>query len=195
MPCLPTSLHRALALACIALGSGACAQDPADNSQPPGNRSDGCLVSGEGSLEATVRGAVVADLAWSNAEMQCDGSPHPDGRGMRVTIAGPLPGTSSRLRFIFGIDPQDTASGVAQAFATNLTLIIEGSAQLYATRGKEQCAVENLQRTTLTKGPGGIDRVKVRGYCIGPASDIPGTTRVLVPTFSFTALVRTGEEP
>jgi hypothetical protein len=195
MPRLTPSLHRALVLACFTLGAGACAQDSADSAPHPANQIDGCLASGDGSLDAQVRGALVADLAWSNAEMQCDGSPHPDGRGMRVTIAGPLPGTSSRLRFIFGIDPRDTASGVAQAFATNLTLIVEGSTQLYATRGNEQCAVETLQRTPLTKGPGGIDRVKVRGYCIGPASDIPGSTRVLVPTFSFTALLRTGDQP
>jgi hypothetical protein len=192
---LTHSSHRALALVCIALGTSTCAQDAADPALTPANQTAGCITSGDGSLEAAVRGALIADLDWSNAEMQCDGGPHPDGKGMRVTVAGPLPGTSSRLRFIFGIDPRDTASGVAQAFPTNLTLIVEGSTQLYATRGHDQCAVETLQRTPLAKGPRGIDRVKVRGYCIGPASDISGSTRVLVPTFSFTALLRTGDEP
>jgi hypothetical protein len=176
------------------LGTGACAQDPPDAAVPAA-KVEGCLASGDGSLEAQVRGALVADLNWNNAEMQCDGSPHPDGRSVRVTIAGPLPGTTSRLRFIFGIDLHDTASGVAQAFPTNLTVLVEGSPQLYATRGNDKCAVETLQRTPLAKSTGGLDRVKVRGYCVGPASDIPGSTRVLVPTFSFTALLRTGDEP
>jgi hypothetical protein len=157
--------------------------------------SPGCLASGEGALEAQLRGALVADLQWSNAEMQCDGSPHPDGSGIRITVSGPLPGTASRLRFIFGIDLHDTASGVAQAFPTNLTLLVEGGSQLYATRGSDKCAVETLQRTPLAKSNGRLDRVKVRGYCVGPASDIPGRTRVLVPTFSFTGLLRTGDDP
>jgi hypothetical protein len=142
-----------------------------------------------------LRGALAADLHWKNAEMICDGSPHPDGRSIRVTIAGPLPGTSSQLRFIFGIDAKDIASGVAQAYPTNLTMLVEGQQQLYSTRGNDQCAVETIQRTPLADSKGKLDRVKVRGYCIGPASDIPGSTRVLVPTFSFTALLRTGDEP
>lgn len=177
------------------LGTGACAEAPQDATAAATAQTQGCLESGDGSLEAQVRGALVADLKWSNAEMQCDGGPHPDGSGIRITVAGPLPGTSSTLRFIFGIDPHDTASGVAQAFPTNLTLLVEGGSQLYATRGNDKCAVETLQRTPLPKSAGGLDRVKVRGYCVGPASDIPGSTRVLVPTFSFTALLRTGDDP
>lgn len=176
------------------LGTAACTQDPPDATAAAGT--GGCLESGEGSLEAWVRGALVADLNWKNAEMQCDGSPHPDGGGIRVTVAGPLPGTASTLRFIFGIDLHDTATGVAQAFPTNLTVLVEGSPpQLYATRGNDRCAVETLQRTPLAESKGELERVKVRGYCAGPASDLPGSTRVLVPTFSFTALLRTGDEP
>jgi hypothetical protein len=186
---------RILAATCIVLGAGACAQDPPDAGAAATAQTTGCLASGEGNLEAKVRGALVADLEWKNAEMQCDGGPHPDGSGIRVTVAGPLPGTSSRLRFIFGIDPHDTASGVAQAFPTNLTVLVEGSSQLYATRGNDKCAVETLLRTPLADSDGRLDRVKVRGYCIDPASDIQGATRVLVPTFSFTALIRNGDDP
>jgi hypothetical protein len=179
--------------ACLLLGAGACAPDPPDAG--PAAQTAGCLPSGDGSFEADVRGALTADLRWSNADMQCDGIPHPDGRSIRMTIAGPLPDTPSRLRFIFGIELRDTASGVAQAYPTNLTVLVEGAEQLYATRGHDKCAVETLQRTPLAGSVGRLDRVKVRGYCIDPASDIAGTTRLLVPTFSFTALLRTGDDP
>lgn len=186
---------RLLAAACFLLGTGGCAQEPADAASSPSAQAAGCLAGGDGSFEADVRGALTADLRWSNADMQCDGSPHPDGRSIRITIAGPLPGAASRLRFIFGIDLRDAADGVAQAFPTNLTVLVEGGQQLYATRGHDKCAIETLQRTPLAGSNGRLDRVKVRGYCIDPASDIPGTARLLVPTFSFTALLRTGDDP
>jgi hypothetical protein len=186
---------RILAAACFLAGTAACAPDPPETVAASAPGTAGCLAGGDGSLEARLRGALVADLQWQNAEMKCDGGPHPDGSGMRVTIAGPLPGTSSQLRFIFGIDPHDTASGVAQAFPTNLTVLVEGSGQLYATRGNDKCAVETLQRTPIADSHGKLDRVKVRGYCIDPASDIAGNVRLLVPTFSFTALIRNGDDP
>lgn len=166
----------------------------------------GCLASGDGQLQASLRGALEADLAWTNAQMECDGDLRPDSGGLRVTVAGPLQpapgaktdpaglaaaGLARRLRFIFGIDLADKASGPAQALPTNLTVMLEGGEQLYATRGDALCAVENLDRRPLG---GGVERVSVRGYCLGPASDLAGNTRLHVPTFSFTALVRMDEQ-
>lgn len=161
----------------------------------------GCLVGGDGKLEAALRGALDADIAWHNAQMECDGELRPDGSGLRITIAGPLPAAlasgqpaagdaSQRLRFIFGVDLEDTAAGPAQVLPTNLTVIIEGGEQLYATRGSELCAVEGLDRVA---DGAGSERVSARGYCLGPASDLAGESRLLVPTFSFTALVRLEE--
>jgi hypothetical protein len=184
-----------VAAACFALVTGACAKDPPEQKADAATPVAGCLESGDGSLEAQLRGALVADLAWKNAEMLCDGSPQPDGSGIRLTISGPLPQAHARLRFIFGIDLHDTASGAVQAFPTNVTAIVEGNGQLFATRGNDKCAVETLQRTPVTGGNGKLERVKVRGYCIDPASDIAGTARLLIPTFSFTALFRTGDDP
>lgn len=162
----------------------------------------GCLADGAGRLEATLRGALEADITWDDRRMACDGDLRPDGSGLRITIAGPLPATLQasaagggdvprRLRFIFGIDLADTAEGPAEVLPTNLTVIIEGGEQLYATRGSELCAVEGLERVASGED---IERVSARGYCLGPASDLTGDTRLLVPTFSFTALIRTGEE-
>jgi hypothetical protein len=100
-------------------------------------------------------------------------------------------GAARQLRFILGIDLVDTADGPAQVLPTNLTVIVEGESLLYATRGSDRCAVEDFMRTPLADG---LERVSGRGYCLGPASDLAGETRVLVPTFSFTALARTGAQ-
>jgi hypothetical protein len=149
-------------------------------------------------MEASLRGALEADIDWSNVQMSCDGDLRPDGQVLRVTMVGPLEterpeavGAARQLRFILGIDLVDTADGPAQVLPTNLTVIVEGESLLYATRGSDRCAVEDFMRTPLADG---LERVSGRGYCLGPASDLAGETRVLVPTFSFTALARTGAQ-
>lgn len=197
---------RLLAVLVLALGTGACAKSPPGVAAAAAAPSAvGCLAAGDGHLQARLRGALVADLDWPNAQMQCEGGMRPDGQGLRVTIAGPLPAGvmpagsgasgSPLLRFIFGIDLHDAASGAAQALPTNLTVIVEGGDQLYATRGDDKCAVETLARTPIATSGGKLDRVQVRGYCTGPAADLGGTTRVLVPTFAFTAVVHNGDGP
>jgi len=205
MPLLHRPTRRVLTAFLIALGAGACAQSGTDVAAlaAPAQVA-GCLEAGDGTMLADLRGALEADLSWNNAQMQCEGGMRPDGKGIRITIAGPLPAmpalpnalpdSQSALRFIFGIDLQDTASGAVQALPTNLTVIVEGAHLLYATRGDDKCAVETLERTPLA-GNAKLERVRVRGYCSGPASDLAGATRLFVPTFSFTALLNTGGDP
>jgi hypothetical protein len=203
---------RWLLLPALAGASVACMQNPLPAATPaPPAAADaalpaGCLATGDGRLEATLRGALEADLQWSNAQMECDGGLRPDGKGLRVAIAGPMQaarnasagpgrlgtaGVARRLQFIFGIDLTDTATGPAQVLPTNLTVIVEGEGLLYATRGADKCAVEDLERVPLADGQ---ERVTVRGYCLGPASDLAGGTRLHVPTFSFTALTHSVED-
>ncbi len=192
-PAMPRSVVGLLAL----LAATACAKDPLPIASAAEGAS-GCLAAGDGNLKAEVRGAVVADLDWRNAQMQCDGGMRPDGQGLRITIAGPLPQEAGaeprKLRFIFGIGLVDSAGGAAQVLPTNLTVIVEGAQQLYATRGDDRCAVESLRRTPLA-GVAGTERVEVRGYCTSPAAEMAGDAQVLVPTFNFTALLRNGTSP
>lgn len=187
-------MARAALLLLPMLGAGACSRQQAVS---PAARDEaaavGCLAGGEGQFEARLRGALEADLRWDNTQMQCDGGLRPDGKGLRVVMAGPLePGR--KLRFILGIDLQDAAAGPAQALPTNLTVMVEDEALLYATRGSDKCAIEDFLRQPRGED---IEQVSGRGYCLEPASDLAGESRLLVPTFSFTALVHVGsdEEP
>lgn len=199
---------RIVIVALLTVALAGC-KDVPQQARPDMAGTAGCLADGGGKLEAALRGALEADITWDNALMECDGDLRPDGSGLRITIAGPLPAAlaastttnatadanaasaTRRLRFIFGVDLKDTADGPAQVLPTNLTVIIEGGEQLYATRGSELCAAEDLERVPITQG---VERVAARGYCLGPASDLAGESRLLVPTFSFTALVRTEEK-
>src|SRR5688500_10062722 len=115
---------RKLLISAVLLGAGACTQSPAPSTdQALSPASGGCLPGGNGQLEAELRGAMEADLHWSDAQMVCDGDVRPDGKALRLTVVGPL-ADGRQLRFIFGIDLADTASGPAQALPTNLTLLV-----------------------------------------------------------------------
>jgi len=187
------SLIAAASLACAACGAG---QDKA-----PIKAADapGCIADDSGSLHARLRGAVTADVEWLNADMQCAGDLRPDNSGMRLTFAGTLPGDAGapvrQVRFIFGVDHQDTAAGAAQSLPTNITVIFEGEQQMYATQGKERCAVEVLERTPMASGSGSgsgkRERVHARGYCVDPATSMAGESSLLIPTFDFTGVINT----
>jgi hypothetical protein len=161
----------------------------------------GCIAGGGGLLQAQLRGAIDADLDWANDHMLCEGGARPDGKGLRVTLAGPLAGTPAdsaparQLRFIFGIDYKDQAAGKAQALPTNVTVILEGEGRMFATRGNDRCAVETLERSPLPAEGGRFERVHVRGYCTEPAAELAGSERLLLPTFEFTGRVTAGDAP
>ena len=111
-----------------------------------------CLAAGDGAMQARVRGAIDADVNWTNAQMSCEGGMRPDRKGIRVTLAGPMPHCRRQMRdfaLCSAIALEDTAPGTAQALPTNLTVILEGQQQLFATRGDDKCAVEQFEVTPL----------------------------------------------
>ncbi len=183
------SLIAAASLACAACGAGQ------DKATVKASEAPGCIADGSGSLQARLRGAVTADVEWRNADMQCAGDLRPDNSGMRLTFAGTLPGDAGapmrRVRFIFGVDHEDTAAGAAQVLPTNITVILEGEHQMYATQGKDRCAVELLERKPIAGGAGKLERVHARGYCVDPATSMAGEASLLVPTFDFAGVINT----
>ncbi len=149
-----------------------------------------CLASGNnGYLRARLRGTLDLDLAWSSPSMQCEGGARPDGRGLRVTIAGPA-ADGRRLRFVFGID--DTPEGASvRARPTNLTVIFEGEQRLFATRGADKCTTDELRQECIGAlgGPRRSWRIVARGFCIGPATTLAGDARLLLTSFDFASEV------
>jgi len=196
-------MHRYLCLLLAGITITACAADTGESAPQAAAAATvapGCIAGGGGALQARLRGAFTADLDWTNELMQCEGGARPDGKGLRVTLAGPLPvtagdGPARQLRFIFGIDYADQAAGSAQALPTNVTVILEGEGRMFATRGSDRCAVEQFERTPLLAEGGKFERVHVRGYCTEPAAELAGDARLLLPTFEFTGRVAAGEAP
>lgn len=138
------------------------------------------------------------DVDLHNSELECDGGARPDGSGIRVSFAGPLRSDGRRLRMVFGIG-QAAEGQAGRALPTNLTVIFEGEARLFSTRGDDKCTVDQLTQERLRElgGPIRTYRVIARGFCIAPVNAMsPNQTPpgILVNSFDFAGRV-TFEDP
>jgi hypothetical protein len=145
-----------------------------------------CTHDGRGQLRARLRGTLDLDIAWRHDEMQCDGGPRPDGKGLRVTIAGPLQSDGRRLRFVFGIDDVPEGRSV-ESRPTNITVIFEGEQRIFGTRGAARCTTDRLDMARVG-ALGGARRnwqITARGFCTAPALALTGPERLLISRFDF----------
>jgi hypothetical protein len=148
----------------------------------------GCLPTHNGYLRGRLRGAENLDIDWRDAELQCDGGPRPEQRGIRLTFAGPeLPG-GHHLRFVFGI-ADAPPSGHARDLPANVTILFEGEPRLYSTRGEDKCTIDELIAAQIPASSPKRLRVSARGFCVGPAAAVGGGTGLLLSRFDFAGSV------
>ena len=186
----------------LALGAAAATATPegatpsTPQSRPPTAAAAGCLPTGNGYLQARIRGAFNLDLNWHNAEIECEGGPRPDGSGVRISFAGPPHGDGRRLRLVFGVGAVSEGRN-GHDLPTNLTVIFEGEERLFATRGEDHCTVDELRQERLGAlgGPKRSWRIVARGFCISPASTLSSDARILVSRFDFAGNAVFEDEP
>jgi hypothetical protein len=173
---------------CAAAPLGRAAELPVPAAQPA--IAAGCLASGDGFLRARIRGALNLDIDWKNAQLECEGSPRPNGHGIRVSFAGPQQPDGRRIRMVFGVaTAAEGASG--RALPTNITLIFEGEKRLFTTHGDDRCTVDRLRQEKLpgaTTAPHAY-RVVARGFCTLPAVALGQTEHVVITRFDFAGRV------
>ena len=68
----------------------------------------------DGCLAADLYGAVEARLDWTQNDLECTGMPRPEGRGVRLRLAGPEPGSGAELVFIIALPEFDRDSAPAE---------------------------------------------------------------------------------
>jgi hypothetical protein len=186
--------HRAcIAVCAAAFVASAIAQSkasPAAGTPAGSTKKTGCFAAGDGYLRARMRGALDLDLDWKDAQMQCEGGPRPSGNGVRVSIGGPARGEGRRIRIVFGIGGV-AEGGAGETLPTNVTILFEGEARIFATQGDDKCTVDSLtQHRVETLDPArAIYRVEARGFCLGPATNLLRSERLIVTSFDFAGRV------
>ncbi|HTP40005.1 MAG TPA: hypothetical protein VMI92_10575 [Steroidobacteraceae bacterium] len=188
---------RYVSLLMLGFSLSACrpASAPLQAAARPAVDNGACLPQQRGFLRARLRGALEADLDWKAALIECEGGARPDGKGIRVSLSGPLNASGQKLRIVFGLSaPPATAE--ARNVDTNLTLIVEGAQQLFSTLGNDKCSVDDLvQRPLASAGAGGAGdyEVSARGFCVGAASTLDQKSQVWMDRFDFTARIHLEE--
>ncbi|HEV7432769.1 MAG TPA: hypothetical protein VGN77_06970 [Steroidobacteraceae bacterium] len=188
-------MHRLCALLIALVSVAACSERAVPRSSARQPQAE-CLPGERGYLHAKFRGAIDAEPDWRGAGLQCEGGARPDGSGVRVSFLGPADAKGARLRLVFGIGAKP-GLGASHAVPTNVTVIVEGQTQLYATQGADKCEVESMvqepvpiYKVAARSTPMRAYRIAARGYCIDPASSLDGTARLYIDRFDFAGLAR-----
>ena len=140
----------------------------------------GCLSSGDGYLRAKLGGAVEAQLDWPNSGTLCQGESRGSPPGVRLSFRRDK--ANPDLLLVFGLTGVQRGQP-AREVAVNVTVIVQGTSQIYGTLGDSRCTVDRLvQRPLPTEG---AYRIEARGFCTQPAHAVQGNGDVLVSTFEF----------
>ncbi len=169
-------------LVCAAACSRNAAVDVSDE-QPSPTAASRCGTGGF--LEAELVGALSTSLAWDANVLACEGMPRPDERGARLRFAGPGLRPGETLAVIIAM-PGLERGATGREFATNATVMIEGSGRFFSTSGDEVCWTDVVRQEPLT-----ADRYAIAGslYCIAPLVEINGNSSVTIAELSFSGFV------
>jgi hypothetical protein len=143
-----------------------------------------CLPGERAFLRAKLDGSIHRELSWSAPTLNCAGSVRPDGDGLRLRFTDST--DQDKLVLLFGITGlKEGATG--KALPANLTIIMEGKGEFYATQGDNKCTVDELRQEPLQGIPlkQRAWRISARGFCTQPARALNGSGSVLVTRFDF----------
>lgn len=164
--------------------------NPYTQSEASSAQATGCLPTGDGYFRARVAGAIDATIDWPNSGTRCQGESKTKPRGVRLSFQRESGGKPDLL-FVFGLTGVQPGQP-AHAAGANLTIIVQGTTQIFGTLGDSRCTIDSLTQRAMPV-PGSY-RVEARGFCTQPAHELRGTGAVLVSTFEFAGVVNYGSE-
>ncbi len=132
-------------------------------------------------------GALSGSLDWSTGDLHCAGMPRPGGAGARLRFAGVANDGGQAIAIILAL-PQLAKDATGREFASNVTLIEEGSGRFFSTINTDNCLTDIVSLTAID---GSDDRYSIQGktYCISPLAEVNGTSSVSLPELHFTGLI------
>lgn len=152
---------------------------------------DRCLPGDAGFLTMRLRGSIEAEIHWREPELDCNGMPRPDGRGLRLHFAGKRDGGD--LSVVFAA-PELGMGVSAKGVPVNVTLLDGAGERIYGTQGDSRCFFDRVSQRALLDAalPPRSYRVDAKGFCTVPARAVDGDGAVLLTRFDFAGLVTFG---
>ncbi len=145
------------------------------------------MCGDRGRLQARLHGAISAQLLWNRDELECGGMPRPEGRGARLRFAGQLDAEDRRIALIIAI-PELQRAVTGTEYASNVTLIEEGSGRFFSTSGLDNCLTDI---TALGAVDETGDQFSIDGilYCVSPLAEVNGESSVSISDLRFSGLL------
>jgi uncharacterized membrane protein (UPF0127 family) len=152
---------------------------------------DRCLPGDAGFLTMRLRGSIETEIHWREPELDCNGMPRPDGRGLRLHFAGKRDGGD--LSVVFAA-PALGMGVSAKGVPVNVTLLDGTGERIYGTLGDSRCFFDEVRQRALLDAalPPRSYRVDAKGFCTVPARAVDGDGAVLLTRFDFAGLVTFG---
>jgi len=145
------------------------------------------MCGDDGHLQAELYGAISAELEWHETDLECTGMPRPGGQGARLRFAGNMPGEDRRIAVIIAI-PDLQRETINDEYASNVTLIEEGSGRFFSTSNLDNCLTDI---TSLNALDASGDRFSIGGllYCVAPLPEVNGDSSVSITELKFSGLL------
>ena len=176
--------RRTILVALLLAGCGDSPPPPESAEPVPEPTPVVSTCGGEGRLEATLSGALSAELDWADAALRCESMGRPDDEGVRLRFTGDV--GDERLVIIVaapGLDTGATGSG----FDAVVTVTVEGSGRFFSTPNLGACWADVTRNDPVDDAPG--DHV-VAGTlsCVGPLGEVNGEGYVDLREMRFSGI-------
>lgn len=169
----------------LAVAPGACHSPSTPVATTPQSLTAASTCGAEGHLSASLFGAVAGQISWTDAELDCTGMPRPNGEGARLRFAGSQ--GDNRIAIIIAM-PELRRGAKGVEFASNVTLIEEGSGRFFSTIDLDNCwsditALESIDNSEHLFAIGGAL------YCVMPLAEVNGASSVSIAELEFQGIL------
>jgi len=132
-----------------------------------------------------LQGSINRELSWTSPTLECTGSVRPEGDGIRLRF-NPVPASENPLTILFGISKLHPGES-GTALPVNVTVIVEGQGQFFATQNENKCTLDEVKQSLLTvaSSQDHAYQVTARGFCTQPARALNGDGSILISWFDF----------
>ena len=164
-----------------------CGQDPAPPRAAvaePRAEPAASTCAERGSLQASLSGALAAEIDWPDEALSCDSMLRPDDRGVRLRLSGEVGG--ERLAVIIAM-PELEAGATGADFDAVVTITVEGSGRFFSTPNLGSCWADVQTNEPLEDGTG-LHNVAGSLSCVAPLGEFNGDAFVDVRRLSFSGV-------
>lgn len=150
-----------------------------------------CRMNPEGFWTGRIYGAAPLEFDWRGAALDCAGNVRPDGRGLRLFLAGRPAGSSDRLLLVIGISAPLAELG-GRENPVSVTLVDERSSRFF--HGPEGRCFARIGDVAPLPDAAGSYRIEGDLYCAGAIAAVAGPGSITLGDMRFAGRLNV-EEP